>query len=264
VASIADSGVTRWPRRQILVPFPFSWPCAPPWHLLWIFTASNRPPRTNPKLTSARLTSGNHSPPLLEAIGPADHAPELPTPLCTPCTCSAASGRSRTPPESTIWPLPHRRQAGTLAPRWDLPPLSPAPLDPDPMAAIDHLTQSVWNDPDHQIPFRSNGSGSRSGRTGISQWHHTTWPVSRGKIENRFRNWQNYVQTLENHIFWSVIRKIANDMPLESLEHLESSGTIKLHILWVQFETIFKLESNHLLACLNHIFSFVSPKITNL
>jgi hypothetical protein len=117
------------------------------------------------------------------------------------------------------------------------------------VATIDHLTQSVWNDPDHQIPSRSNGSGSRSDRTGISQWHHATWPVSRSKIENRIGNWQNYVQTLENHIFWSVIRKIANDIPLESLELVESISTIKLHILWVQFETIFKLNQTCLHAC---------------
>jgi hypothetical protein len=51
---------------------------------------------------------------------------------------------------------------------------------------------------------------------------------------------------------------------LESLGSLESSSTIKSYILWVQFETIFKLGSNLLLAGLIHIFSSVHPKITNL
>jgi hypothetical protein len=41
---------------------------------------------------------------------------------------------------------------------------------------------------------------------------------------------------------------------LESLKHIESSSTIKSHISWVQFETIFKLGLNLLLARLIHIF----------
>jgi hypothetical protein len=94
--SACDSDATRWPRRQLLVPFSFSWLCVPPWHLLWIFTASNRPPRTNPKLTSTRLTSGHHSTPLLETIGPADHAPKLPSLFCIPPTPPSSPGSPRT------------------------------------------------------------------------------------------------------------------------------------------------------------------------
>jgi hypothetical protein len=55
-----------------------------------------------------------------------------------------------------------------------------------------------------------------------------------------------------------------NVIPLESLEHLESISTIISYILWVQFETIFKLESDLPLTRLIHIFSSVNPKITNL
>jgi hypothetical protein len=99
--------------------------------------------------------------------------------------------RPREPPDPSPTTTPGRisgELTGTLT-HSELSPSTPfRPLDPDPVATIGHLTQSVWNDPDHQIPFRSNGSGSKSGRTGISQWHHATWPVSRGKIENRFRN----------------------------------------------------------------------------
>jgi hypothetical protein len=58
--------------------------------------------------------------------------------------------------------------------------------------------------------------------------------------------------------------KIANNISLETLEYLESISAIKSYILWVQFETIFKLESNLLLAWLIHIFSSVNPKITIL
>jgi hypothetical protein len=58
-----------------------------------------------------------------------------------------------------------------------------------------------------------------------------------------------YVVASQEPCWLGVLQKITNDIPLESLEHLESSGTIKLHILWVQFESIFKLESNLLLAC---------------
>jgi hypothetical protein len=71
-------------------------------------------------------------------------------------------------------------------------------------------------------------------------------------------------QTSKIHIFWSLHPKIANNISLESLGSLESSSTIKSYILWDQFETIFKLESNPLSACLNHIFCSGCPKITNL
>jgi hypothetical protein len=69
---------------------------------------------------------------------------------------------------------------------------------------------------------------------------------------------------LENHIFRSITRKITNNIPLESLEHLESSSVTISYILWVQLETIFKLESNLLLTWLIHILSSVNPKITIL
>jgi hypothetical protein len=60
--------------------------------------------------------------------------------------------------------------------------------------------------------------------------------------EFRFRNLnQNSVQSSEIHILCSVDPKIANDIPLESLKSVEPSSTIKSYILWVQFETNFKL-----------------------
>jgi hypothetical protein len=69
---------------------------------------------------------------------------------------------------------------------------------------------------------------------------------------------------MEIHIFWSIDPKIANNTLLESLGIVLSSSSIKYYILWVQSETIFKLESTILLAWLIHIFSFVHPKITIL
>jgi hypothetical protein len=83
--------------------------------------------------------------------------------------------------------------------------------------------------------------------------HHPTEPVlanqklPRGLLENK----QNqiplcFAATCKINRKSSVSPKITNDIPLESLEHLESSSTIKSYILWVQFETIFKLESNSL------------------
>jgi hypothetical protein len=54
--------------------------------------------------------------------------------------------------------------------------------------------------------------------------------------------------TCKIHIKCSVGPKIENNIPLESLEHVQSSSTIISYILWVQFETIFKLESDLPLA----------------
>jgi hypothetical protein len=223
---------------------------------------------------SHRTDAGDHHPKLTTATFSPATSPPRPwkrkTAKITPASPPRSPG-SRRVVHLHREPL-HRRH------RWDqsrrtspeltiavsCPPLLCDPSDQDPKDPVRSLIETVQTDPSHPIHFRSYGSGSRSGRTGISQWHHATWPVSRGKIENRIGSWQNYVQTLENHIFWSVIRKIANDIPLESLEHLESSNTIKSYILWVQFETIFKLESDLLLAWLIHIFCSANPKITIL
>jgi hypothetical protein len=71
-------------------------------------------------------------------------------------------------------------------------------------------------------------------------------------------------QSCKIHIFRFISPKIANNIPLESLGHLESSSTIISYILWVQFESIFRIKSNLRLTCLIHIFYSVYPKITNL
>jgi hypothetical protein len=55
-------------------------------------------------------------------------------------------------------------------------------------------------------------------------------------------------QSFKIHILRFIDPKITNNIPLESLGNIEFSSTIIIHILWVQFETIFKLESNLLLA----------------
>jgi hypothetical protein len=75
----------------------------------------------------------------------------------------------------------------------------------------------------------------------------TCRPPNQTEIKIEFRN-QISTQSCKNHIFRSVGPKITNDIPLESLEYLESIRTIKLHILWVQFETIFKLYQTHMLS----------------
>jgi hypothetical protein len=73
------------------------------------------------------------------------------------------------------------------------------------------------------------------------------------EIKIDFRN-QILFKSSKNHIFRSVGPKIANDIPLESLGSIESISTIKSHISWVQFGTIFKLGLDLLLVYLIHIF----------
>jgi hypothetical protein len=71
----------------------------------------------------------------------------------------------------------------------------------------------------------------------------------RGLLENKQNQIPFYfAATCKINRKSSVSPKIANDILLESLKLVESSGIIKSYILWVQFETIFKLESNSLLA----------------
>jgi hypothetical protein len=75
---------------------------------------------------------------------------------------------------------------------------------------------------------------------------------------------QNSSKPLEIHIFRTMSPKITINIPLESLEHVESISALIIHMFSIQFESIFKLNQTHLLAYLIHIVCSVHPKITNL
>jgi hypothetical protein len=73
-----------------------------------------------------------------------------------------------------------------------------------------------------------------------------------------------WTKSLEIHIFWFLGPKITNNIPLETLEHVESISAIIFHSISIQIEVIFKLNQTYLLAYLSHIFCSTHPKITNL
>jgi hypothetical protein len=73
----------------------------------------------------------------------------------------------------------------------------------------------------------------------------------------------NLAQTLVIHIFQSITRIITNNIPLESLKHVESNSAIISHSFSIQIESIFKLNQTYLLAYLIHIFCSVHPKNSN-
>jgi hypothetical protein len=127
-----------------------------------------------------------------------------------------------------------------------------------------HLSEGVRANPVHPNPLKSDDPRCRSGRSGTHQPERAAWPASdQNRVQIEIPN-QILTRSCKIHIFRFTNPKIANNISLESLEHLDFSRTKISYILWVQFESIFRTESNHLLTCLNHIFSSVNPKITNL
>jgi hypothetical protein len=72
-------------------------------------------------------------------------------------------------------------------------------------------------------------------------------------IQIRFSN-QICAKSLEIHNFCSVTRNLTNNIPLETLEHVESNSALIICSFSIQFETIFKLNQTYLLASLIHIF----------
>jgi hypothetical protein len=171
------------------------------------------------------------------------------------------------PPEhrqSSTTVRPVGKFAGKLASPVSLPQIHSYPLDLNPKIQNRSLNRRVtgWSGPSkhHKIlrlkfPIRPNRYGPVEKLHVASLWSE--------QFSNRFSN-QNWSKSCKNHIFCSVGPKITNVIPLESLWHLESSGSIKPYILWVQFEINFKLCLNLLLACLIHIYWTRYPKITIL
>jgi hypothetical protein len=74
----------------------------------------------------------------------------------------------------------------------------------------------------------------------------------------------NSIQTLINHIFCFIGPKITNNIPLETLQHVESISALIFHSFSIQIESIFKLNQTYLLVCLIHNVCSKCPKITNL
>jgi hypothetical protein len=88
---------------------PFSYSGAPPHALGTLSFAGNQAQCRGTEAPHRTVVSSRSSPPSLEEIDDADHAFDITVTSCTPFTCSPASGRSRTPPESPTWPLPRRK-----------------------------------------------------------------------------------------------------------------------------------------------------------
>jgi hypothetical protein len=152
-------------------------------------------------------------------------------------------------------------------------PVSPPfPFDPSRLIQIlryglDDLTERVHLILDHPINLNPTAHvTSHTESVSASEILPRSLPsqFESNPDSNSTFKFQKVCRTCKIIIKCSAWPKITNLVSLESLKLVESSGTIKSYILWIQFETIFKLGSNLLLACQIHIFCSVHPKITNL
>jgi hypothetical protein len=126
-------------------------------------------------------------------------------------------------------------------PRWANPPIISHSSDPNLTSQINPLIKPVRDDLVHPDLIRSNGLNCGSARNGTSLSESATCrSPNQTEIKIEFRN-QILFKSCKIHNFHSVSPKITNNIPLESLGNVQSSSTIIIHILWVQFETIFKL-----------------------
>jgi hypothetical protein len=123
------------------------------------------------------------------------------------------------------------------------PPL-PRPLDRDPVDLIEPLKRSGTAKSGASIPLLIQRPQTviRPKRYRRISDRHVANPSS-NRFSFRFSNLFCF-KTLKNHNFSSVTRKIANETSLESLECVESNGSIKPIILWDYFESIGRSESS--------------------
>jgi hypothetical protein len=80
----------------------------------------------------------------------------------------------------------------------------------------------------------------RPNRYGPVRTRHVAVP-----IQIRFSN-QICAKSLEIHNFCSVTQNLTNNIPLETLEHVESNSALIIRSFSIQFETIFKLNQTYL------------------
>jgi hypothetical protein len=129
------------------------------------------------------------------------------------------------------------------------PLLCPWPSDLDLVVQIESLKRRGirWSRASNPLKIRRSSLQIRPNRYAPIRIDHVATSDLK-RIRFRISN-QIPFQSYKIHIFWSVDPKIANNISLESLGIVLSSSTIISYILWVKFETNFRIESNLLLAC---------------
>jgi hypothetical protein len=131
--------------------------------------------RQRPKHAGAVSTSSPAPLPLQEETDDLKLAFELASPSRIASCTRASPVITGASPTCDLWPLPRRRPAGTLGPRW-APPL---PSHLDRWIVIRclktcHLTEGVLDNLVRPDPFKSDGSQTWSARIGISEPEHAT------------------------------------------------------------------------------------------